>query len=148
MFALLLAAATAAITDADLTFLSGDWRQCTSDGFVEERWLGPREGLAVGANLTLRKGKAMFEHLRIQREADGWTYWASPAGKPPVPFKLVEGDANHAVFANPEHGFPARITYMRDGNELLAKIDGTISGKPREESWRFTAGTAADCGKR
>jgi hypothetical protein len=146
MLALLFVAA--ALADADLSFLSGDWRQCTSDGFVEERWLGPREGLAMGANLTVRKGKAMFEHLRIQRDTDGWTYWASPAGKPPVPFKLIEADAKHAVFANPDHGFPARITYLRDGAELVAKIDGTIGGKKHEESWRFTAGTGSDCDKR
>ncbi len=110
MFALLLAAISlTAVTDADLSFLSGDWRQCAADGFVEERWLGPREGLAVGANLTVRNGKATFEHLRIARETDGWTYWASPSGKPPVPFKLVELADKRAVFANPAHGFPPAL---------------------------------------
>lgn len=145
MLALFLAAA---ITDADLSFLSGDWRQCTQDGFVEERWLGPRAGLAVGANLTLRNGKAAFEHLRIQRDRDGWIYWASPAGKAPVPFNLVEAGDERAVFANPAHGFPARIVYARDGADLIARIEGTIGGKAREESWRFVAGTGADCDRR
>jgi Domain of unknown function (DUF6265) len=147
MLALLLAA-TAIAADADLSFLSGDWRQCTDDGFVEERWLGPRAGLAVGANLTLRNGKASFEHLRIARDADGWTYWASPAGRPPVPFRLVEHAADRAVFANPEHRFPSRIIYAREGELLVARIEGMAGGVAREESWRFTRGTATNCENR
>jgi hypothetical protein len=49
------------------------------------------------------------------------------------------------VFANPEHGFPARISYWRDGADLLARIEGTIQEEDVAKEWRFASGTAADC---
>ena len=90
--------------------------------------------MLIGANLTSSKGKASFENLRIATSDGGWTYWASPMGRTPVPFRLVEASAQRAVFANPEHGFPARIVYWREGDELLARIEGTIRDKPAASS--------------
>jgi Domain of unknown function (DUF6265) len=129
----------------DLSWLGGDWRRCKDGEVVEERWLGPRGELLIGANLTSSKGKASFEHLRIARSDDTWTYWASPGGRAAVPFRMVEAGAQRAAFANPEHGFPARIVYWREGDELLARIEGTINDKPAAVEWRFAKGTAADC---
>jgi len=129
----------------DLSWLSGNWRRCKEGEIVEERWLGPRGGLLIGANLTSAKGKASYENLRIVSNDETWTYWASPMGRTPVPFRMVEAGAQRAVFANPEHGFPARIVYWREGDELLARIEGTIRDKPAAVEWRFAKGTAADC---
>jgi hypothetical protein len=130
---------------ADLSWLSGDWRRCKEGEIVEERWLGPRGGLLIGANLTSSKGRASFENLRIAASDDTWTYWAAPMGRAPVPFRMVEAGPQRAVFANPEHGFPARIVYWREGDELLARIEGSIKYKPAAVEWRFAKGTAADC---
>ena len=130
---------------ADLSWLAGDWRRCKDGEIVEERWLGPRGEMMIGANLTSSKEKASFENLRITRSDDTWTFWGSPGGRTPVPFRMTEGDAQRAVFANPEHVFPARIVYWREGDELLARIEGTIKDKPASEEWRFAKGTAADC---
>jgi hypothetical protein len=147
--ALLLALACIAARAApapDLSWLSGDWRRCKDGEIVEERWLGPRGDLMIGANLTSSKsGRTTWELLRLAKNDDGWTYWASPMGKPPTPFRLVEGGAQRAVFANPEHGFPARVLYWREGEELLARIEGTLRDKPASVEWRFARGTAADC---
>ena len=130
----------------DWSWLGGDWRRCQDGEVVEERWLGPRGETMIGANLTSSaKGRATFENMRIARSDDGWTFWASPAGRPAVPFRLVESGAQRAVFANPEHVFPARIVYWREGDELLARIEGTIKDKPAAVEWRFAKGTAADC---
>ncbi|HEV7575124.1 MAG TPA: DUF6265 family protein [Caldimonas sp.] len=129
----------------DLSWLAGDWRRCQAGEIVEERWLGPRGEMLVGANLTTSKGKASFEILRIARSDDAWTYWAAPMGRAPVPFPMVESSAQRAVFANPEHVFPARIAYWREGDELLARIEGTIRDRPASVEWRFAKGTAADC---
>jgi len=142
---LALARAAAAAPLPDLSWLSGDWRRCQADEIVEERWLGPRGGLLIGANLTSSKGKASHESLRIAASDEGWTYWAAPMGRTPVPFRLVEAGMQRAAFANPEHGFPARIVYWREGDELLARIEGTIKDKPAAAEWRFAKGTAADC---
>ena len=143
---LVLTCTAARAAPADLSWLSGDWRRCHDGEIVEERWLGPRGGLMIGANLTSTKsGRTTWELLRLVRIDDGWTYWASPMGRPPTPFRLVESGAGRAVFANPEHGFPARILYWREGDELLARVEGTLRDKPAEEEWRFGRGTAADC---
>ena len=142
---LALARAAAAAPLPDLSWLSGDWRRCQADEIVEERWLGPRGGLLIGANLTSSKGKASYESLRLAASGETWTYWAAPIGRTPVPFRLVEAGMQRAAFANPEHGFPARIVYWREGDELLARIEGTIRDKPAAVEWRFAKGTAADC---
>ena len=125
--------------------LAGDWRRCHDGEIVEERWLGPRGDMMIGANLTSSSnGRATFENLRIARTDDGWTFWASPGGRAAVPFRLVDASASRAVFANPEHVFPARISYWREGDALLARIEGTIQDKPVAQEWRFTQGTAAE----
>jgi len=145
---LLLVAGAHAAPAPDLSWLSGDWRRCKDGEIVEERWLGPRADLMIGANLTSSKsGKASWELLRLVRGDDGWTFWASPMGRPPVPFRMVEDGAQRAVFANPEHGFPARVVYWREGEELLARIEGTLRDKPAAIEWRFGRGTAEDCPK-
>ena len=77
----------------DLSWLGGDWRRCKDGEIVEERWLGPRGGLLIGANLTSSRGKASFENLRIAAGEDTWIYWASPMGRTAVPFRLVEAGA-------------------------------------------------------
>jgi hypothetical protein len=142
----LVTTAAHAAPAADLAWMAGDWRRCLAGEIVEERWLGPRGDLLVGVNLTSSKaGKASFENMRIARADDGWTFWASPMGRTPVPFKLVESGAQRAVFANPEHVFPARVVYWREGEELLARIEGTLRDKPAAVEWRFARGTADDC---
>ena len=142
---LVVSAAARAAPLPDLSWLAGDWRRCKDGEIVEERWLGPRGELFIGANLTSNKGRASFENLRIARSDDTWTFWGSPMGRTPVPFRLIESGAQRVVFANPEHVFPARILYWRDGDDLLARIEGTIKDKPAAVEWRFAKGTAADC---
>ena len=136
----------AAPAASDLAWLAGDWRRCKDGEIVEERWLGPRGDMLLGANLTTSAaGKASWETLRIARGDDGWIYWAAPMGRAPVPFRMIESGAARVVFANPEHGFPARIAYWREGDELLARIEGTLRDRPAAVEWRFAKGTAADC---
>jgi len=129
----------------DLSWLSGDWRRCRESEIVEERWLGPRGDLMVGVNHTSSKTRATFEHLRIDRVDDTWTYWASPTGRTPVPFRLIESAPGRAVFANAEHVFPARIVYQREGDELVARIEGTVRDQPAAVEWHFDRGVATDC---
>ena len=141
-----VSAARAAPAASELAWIAGDWRQCRDGEIVEERWLGPRGDVLLGASLTSSKdGKASWEHLRIARDGDAWVYWASPQGRTPVPFRLVESAPQRAVFANPERPFPSRIVYWRDGADLLARIEGTVQERPVAHEWRYSPGTAADC---
>ena len=149
-FFFVAAAATSAVcasaTASELAWIAGDWRQCRDGEVVEERWFGPRGDVLVGASLTSTKdGKASWEHLRIARDGDTWVYWASPQGRAPVPFRLVESAPGRAVFADPDRSFPSRIVYWRDGADLLARIEGTVQGRAVAREWRYSPGTAADC---
>lgn len=149
---LLLLAATAvpaAPTD-DLAWMSGDWRRCRDGEIVEERWLGPRGDMMIGANLTTsRNGKASWELLRLVRGSEGWTFWASPNGDTPTPFRMLEAESGsqRAVFDRGGSEFPTRVVYWRDGEALLARIEGRRRGNPAAIEWRFTRGTAEDCPK-
>jgi len=140
------AAARAAPAASELAWLAGDWRQCRGGEVVEERWLGPRGDIFLGASLTTSgEGKASWEHLRIARDGDDWVYWASPMGRAPVAFRLVENAPGRAVFANAERAFPTRISYWREGADLLARIEGTVQDRAVAREWRYSPGTAADC---
>src|SRR5688572_19403791 len=121
-----------------LDWLAGAWVQETAQEKVSESWLGPANGLMVAANLTARaNGRKSFEFLRISDTPEGFSYYASPGGKAPVEFKLKETGARRVVFENAAHDFPQRILYWREGDQLVARIEGSIRGKARTEEWRF-----------
>ena len=99
----------------------------------------------VGANLTSAGNHATYENLRISRVGGAWTYWGSPMGRSPLPFTLTEAGPQRAVFENADHDFPRRILYWRDGENLVARIEGTLKSKPAAMQWRFSRGTAESC---
>ena len=64
-------------------------------------------------------------------------YVASPGGKSPTRFKLVQRGATEAVFENPEHDFPSRIAYKRAGDKVTVRIDGRLAGSLRTRTWTW-----------
>jgi len=121
-----------------LDWMAGTWVSEGARGKVSETWLGPGNGLMVAANLsTFAGGRKTFEFLRIAETPAGFSYFASPGGKTPVEFALKELGERRVVFENAGHDFPQRILYWRDGDALLARIEGTIRGEPRHQEWRF-----------
>jgi hypothetical protein len=123
---------------ASLDWMTGTWTQETAQEKVSESWLGPANGMMVAANLTARaNGRRSYEFLRIAETPEGFSYFASPGGKAPVEFKVKETGERRVVFENAAHDFPQRILYWRDGELLVARIEGTIDGKERSEQWRF-----------
>lgn len=123
-----------------LAFMSGHWSAKTDKEEVQESWLGPRGEMMVGSNLTHRTdGRPSFEFLRIGVKNGKTIYFASPGGKPVVEFVAKEMAENSVVFENLGHDFPHRVIYRRvDGETLVARIEGTIQGKPRAEEWKFS----------
>lgn len=136
---LLLCAAVAHAQDLSaLVFMSGHWRETTEQATTEETWLGPRGDVMVATNLATRGGRTGFEFLRIVKRDGRLVYVASPEGRhPPTDFPLKELGDNQVVFENPENAFPRRIVYRRDGDVLVARIEGTLNGQPRAREWRF-----------
>jgi hypothetical protein len=117
---------------AKLAWLSGCWK---ADGDVqsEEHWTKLEGRSMLGMGRTIANGKTVFhEFLQIRERADGIFYIAQPNDGPAVSFRLVKVNDSEAIFENPQHDFPQRITYQRaiDGS-LLAAIEGQEKGKPK-----------------
>jgi hypothetical protein len=123
---------------ASLDWLAGTWTQVKGEERVIETWIGPGNGLLVAANLTTRGSqRRSFEFLRIADTPEGFSYYASPGGRPAVEFKLKEQGDRRVVFENAANDFPQRILYWRDGDQLVARIEGSVGGKEKSEEWRF-----------
>ena len=95
----------------------------------------------IGFARTTRSGKtAFFESMRIEARASGVVLVARPSGQNEAEFPLVKSDGEKtATFENPEHDFPKRIVYRRDGEKLVARIEG--GGAPTE--WKYERGVIA-----
>ncbi|MGH7178102.1 MAG: DUF6265 family protein [Tepidisphaeraceae bacterium] len=138
--ALILAAASTAPSDLDkVAFIAGSWVSEKDGTTTEEHWTVPQAGTMLAVARTMKDGKTVFfEYLRIEASADGVAYIAQPRGRAPTSFKLNESTDTRAVFENPEHDFPRRIIYSREGENLRARIEGTRNGKPTGQEWLFT----------
>lgn len=142
LLAALCIAATPALAQAPkasaLDWMTGTWASKDQDATVTESWLGPGNGLMVAANLSAwSSGRKSYEFLRIGETPEGLSYYASPGGRPAVEFRLKELGERRVVFENAAHDFPQRILYWRDGEQLVARIEGTARNAPKSEEWRF-----------
>lgn len=119
-----------------LAWLAGCWQGEAG----EECWLEPRDGMMIAVNRApAREGEApFFELLRIVEDAQGLVFLAQPGGaSPAVPFRAVEVGDSRVVFANPEHDFPQRLTYWREGDRLRVRVEARRDGAwdGFEQSW-------------
>jgi hypothetical protein len=124
----------------DLAWMAGSWASKDGGKLSEEHWTGAAGGMMLGVHRDLEGGKAAFEFLRIEERDGKVTYLASPQGRPATPFELIENGAlasapQRAVFANPDHDFPQRILYWREGESLCAAVEGPIDGETVSERW-------------
>jgi hypothetical protein len=125
---------------ADFSFLSGTWRMQRGSTTVEETWTSNVGGIMLGVSRTMRGERTVFfEFLRIEKRADGATYYvAQPRGNPPTDFKLTSVQGGTVTFENPSHDFPQKIVYERVSDDTLrARISGPRNGKDASESWEF-----------
>ena len=131
------AATTPAITD--LAWIAGDWQTATGKrAQVDEHWSGPAGGSMFGMSRTIVGDKTVeFEYLRIEQRADGIFYVAHPKARcPGTDFKLTRLSGQEAVFENPAHDFPKRITYRKNSDgSLVASIDAGEGTKSQRFSY-------------
>ncbi|KQW73422.1 hypothetical protein ASE17_10925 [Phenylobacterium sp. Root77] len=140
--ALLLAGAAQAAPADDvqaLSWLAGSWIQQDENRSVREVWLAPQDGVMSGLSQTNRPGRKPFtEFMTIRAEPAGVTFTARLDGQSPTLFVLKPGPAGEATFENLAHDFPQRVSYRRCGEDLCARIEGTVNGKPQSQAWRYT----------
>jgi hypothetical protein len=118
-------------------WLSGTWVEEKKGSWTEERWAPPRAGVMLGTTLSGSGNKVKeFDFMRIAADAHGTVnYWGSPEGRPGVPFRLVSASGTSALFENPAHDYPTRISYRREGNRMTATISGLNGAHPI--SWNY-----------
>jgi len=117
-----------------LAFLAGCWASERGEAGSGEQWMAPAGGTMLGISRTVRGGATVaYEFLQIRELEPGkLAYIARPSGQAEATFALVRVAAGEAVFENPQHDFPQRIVYRREGEDrLLARIEG-----PQGREWR------------
>ena len=128
----------AASAPASPSWMAGRWVETNGDRWTEEHWTHMRGGIMIGAGRS-GKGDALssWEATRIERGADGvLTFWGSPEGATPTPFRMVSSTATEIVFANPAHDYPQRIRYWREGKRLKAEISLADGSQPMRWTYR------------
>lgn len=118
-------------------WMAGSWTTAGgADEWTEEWWTPPRAGIMLGAG---RSGKAdalgFFEHMRILCDGDGVIFCALPQGRAGTCFRAVSSGSSSITFENPAHDFPQRVTYRREGKDLVGEISG-LDGE-RLQRWRY-----------
>jgi hypothetical protein len=113
-------------------WLEGEWLRETKRGQAAERWVRVSEDTFEGEAIVPAGGEMrVFERLRLVRLGDEVFYIAKPDENPyPTAFLLVARDETRFVFENPEHDFPQRIVYTRDGEHgLRVRVEGPRDGE-------------------
>ncbi|HEX9941371.1 MAG TPA: DUF6265 family protein [Thermoanaerobaculia bacterium] len=124
------AAVTGTVRLEDLAWLAGSWagevRGAGAATRFETHYTSPEGGVILSTSKAFRsEGKlSWFEFERFESKDGRLTVTPYPNGKASVSFTLVEYDpaAKKAVFANPDHDYPNRITYQRVAEDRLLFI--------------------------
>jgi hypothetical protein len=119
-------------------WLGGHWvhEDRAKGTWTEENWLSRGKMLAGVSMSGSGEMVKSYEFMRIETDKEGrTTFWASPQGGKPVPFRMVSLSAAEVVFENPANDFPTRITYRRADDLLVATISGP--GGANAQTWRY-----------
>ena len=112
-----------------LDWLTGCWQG--DDGMTREIWSASEDGYYFGYSVVLKDGHAVFfEQMRID-PAPFPIFNAYPRGEGPFPFPATSLSDTRITFANPEHDFPQKIEYWREGDTLralISRMDGSSPG--------------------
>jgi len=134
----MLVAAGAPSPIDQVSWLQGCWQLESGGRVVEEQWMAPRGGVMLGMGRTVRDGTLVEYESVILREQDGrLAYEAHPSGQPSAVFTSASVSESTVIFENPTHDYPQRVGYQRDGDSLLAWIDGTANGKSRRVDFPY-----------
>jgi len=120
-------------TVQDLAWLSGCWASVDGEAGSGETWTLPAGGTLLGVSRTVKRGKTVaHEFMQIRETGPGQiAFIALPSGQKEASFPLVRLSGKEAVFENPQHDFPQRVIYRRDGDLLTGRVEGSEGGKTK-----------------
>jgi hypothetical protein len=116
-----------------LQWLGGCWEMRRDDRITEEQWMSPRAGVMIGMSRTVRGDSLIeLEQVRIESRGNDLFYVASPLRQATAEFKGAVTSGGGVSFENPQHDFPTKISYRRQGaDSLVASIEGQRGGRSR-----------------
>jgi hypothetical protein len=132
LYAALHTAASQPLGIDDVAWLTGCWEYSSGSRTVEEHWLAPRAHSMVNIGRTVQADKLVeYEMVLIREQERRLAYEAHPSGQPSAVFMSRMVGNREVVFENLQHDFPQRVGYKRDGDSLLAWIEGPRNGQMR-----------------
>lgn len=129
-------------TIEDVNWMIGHWQGLDlNDLSFHERWERSGNNSFVGTGCTISpEGDTLWkESLKIEL-VEGVPYYvaSTPGNKGAILFRMIQGDAQHAVFENKEHDFPKRISYtLETKNTVRVKLEGLERGQPKIQQLNF-----------
>jgi hypothetical protein len=132
-----------AFSISDLGWMTGAWQtaaQTAPGGMqVEEHWTHVAAGTMFGVSRAIAGGRTVYyEYLRIEARPDGIFYVASPKGQATTDFRLTSLAGQTAVFENPKHDFPQKITYRKNPDgAITARVEGDSAGKKKPQEFHY-----------
>ncbi len=117
----------------DLAWMSGCWASIDGEPGSGETWTAPAGGTLLGVGRTVKRGKTVsHEFMQIRETGPGQiAFIALPSGQSEASFPLVRLSGQEAVFENPQHDFPQRVIYRRNGDLLTGRVEGSEGGETK-----------------
>ena len=139
---LLLARCGNDMTIQNIDWVVGRWEgRDVNDLVFHESWERAGQHTLSGQSFTTSpEGDTLWREALKVEMVEGVPYYVAlePKTKAPILFKMIEGDAHHAVFENKERDFPKRVFYrLETNNTMTIKREGFEDGKPKVESLQF-----------
>lgn len=111
-----------------LHWLNGTWIRTNvkAGQTAEESWVLATPEQLTGTGITKKGDQTVFVEKLSLTIKDGEIYYIADVSgsKSAVPFKLTAIGDHTFTCENPTHDFPKKITYVLNGNKLLATISG------------------------
>ena len=132
-------------TVTQVGWMAGCWERVAGTRRIEEQWMAPRGGVMIGMSRTVRGDTLIeLEQVRIETRGPALVYIASPLRQATAEFTGSVTSDGTAVFENPAHDFPSKISYRRQGaDSLIASIAGQRGGKARTIEYPYRRVTCA-----
>ncbi len=123
-----------------LNFITGEWVGELGDGTVTENWVKSSDTVFSGQSYFMKGTDTLSrESITLRLQDTSIFYIPLVAGQndnKPVVFRLTYLDSTKAVFENPEHDFPQKISYeLKAGDSLIAVISGMHEGETQSVSF-------------
>ena len=121
-------------TVKDVAWIAGCWDYTRNTRHVTEHWMPAEGGTMMGVSRTVNNGKTTeWEFLIIREGAKGLEYVAKPSGQPEATFTVDHACRRPRSCSRiPPTTFPKKIVYKRDGDALVASIEGPMNGQTRK----------------